>query len=87
MLDLNQLALGYRYGDEELKLQYFYCDVSRLLSRIQLFKSLQCWMYQCTEGDIPEKSKLYKVFKHKIVSHLAVSIVQSMPEYDEAEWA
>jgi hypothetical protein len=28
MWELNQLALGYRYGDEEVKLTYFYSDVS-----------------------------------------------------------
>lgn len=87
MWDLNQLALGCRYGDKKLHLKYFYSDVSRLLAPVQLFKSLQCWMYQCTEGDIPKKSKLYKVFREKIISQMAVSIVQNLPEYDEADWA
>jgi len=24
---------------------------------VQAYKALQCWLYQCAEGDIPEKSK------------------------------
>jgi hypothetical protein len=86
MWDLNQLALGYRYGDEEVKLTYVFSDVPFLLSDVHMYKSLRCWLYQCCEGDIPETSKLYRVFDEKITSHIANAIVQRLPEYDEAKW-
>jgi hypothetical protein len=86
MWDLNQLALGYRYGDEEVKLTYVFSDVSFLLSDVQLYKSLRCWLYQCCEGDVPETSKLYRVFDEKITALIANAIVQRLPEYDEAKW-
>lgn len=87
MWDLNQLALGYRYGDEKEVLSYSFFDVSELVSRTQMFKSLRCWLYQCSEGEIPDKSVLYKVFSHEISLYLALKIVGELPEYDEAEWA
>jgi hypothetical protein len=85
MWELNQLA--HRYGDEKEVLRYLFFDVSGSVSRIQMFKSLKCWLYQCAEGEIPEKSILYKVFSHEIVRYLALRIVEETPEYDEAEWA
>lgn len=51
---------------------------------IEAFKALQCLLYQCTEGNIPE-SKLYKTMR-KIEGDLAISIVRDMPEYDVADW-
>lgn len=86
MWDLNQLALGYRYGDEKEVLSYSFFDVSGLVSRIQMFKSLRCWLYQCAEGEIPEKSVLYRVFNEKISRFLAMRIIEDMFEYDRAEW-
>lgn len=87
MLDLNQLALGYRYGDDELSLRYVFRSAPGLISEVQMFKSMQCWLYQCCEGDIPETSKLYKAFREKIEGQSAISIVSNSPEYEEADWA
>lgn len=86
MWDLNQLSLGYRYGDKKEELRYCFDDVSGYTSDCQMFKSLRCRLYQCAEGEIPEKSVLYSVFSHEVSLYLAMRIVQSMPEYDEAEW-
>jgi hypothetical protein len=53
--------------------------------RIQVFKSLACFLYQCAEGDIPETSPLYKALTE--AKHLvAESIVHALPEYDQAKW-
>ena len=49
MWDLNQLALGYRYGDKPVKLTYRYA--LNLCRPIHAFKALQCWLYQCMEGN------------------------------------
>jgi hypothetical protein len=86
MWDLNQLALGYRYGDAEVKLTYVFSDVSFLSSDVHLYNSLRCWLYQCCEGDIPETSKLYRIFDEKTTARIANAIVQRLPEYDEAKW-
>src|SRR4051812_24091883 len=57
MLDLNQRALGYRYGDPKQHLKYTFNPVS--CTKIQALKALQCWLYQCAEGNIPETAQLY----------------------------
>ena len=84
MFDLNQLALKYRYGDRKQPIVYKY--QSDLWGVVESYKALQCWLYQCCEGEIPEKSKLYKVFDEFIKPYLANAIVTSMSEYDNAEW-
>ena len=84
MWDLNQLSLGYRYGDPQQELLYHFSSVP--CTDIQAYKSLQCWLYQCCEGDIPEVSKLYLFFDTVVVQHIANSLITNTPEYDQAEW-
>ena len=84
MRDLNQLALGYRYGDPQQELLYQFSSVS--CPAVQAYKSLQCWLYQCCEGDIPKASKLYRFFDTVVAGHIADSIITKTPEYDQAEW-
>ena len=84
MWDLNQLALGYRYGDEKQELVYKFSAAA--CTTIQAYKALRCWIYQCCEGEIPEQSKLYKFFDEIVSQHLAHWIITSVPEYDRAEW-
>lgn len=63
--------LGYRY-------QYEQADI------FQVLKSLQCWLYQCSEGDVPE-SALYQILRD-YADHLAHRLVNRMPQYKAAEW-
>ena len=60
MFDLNQLSIEYRYGDQKKELIYKFQTV--LCSKMQAFKALQCFLYQCAEGNIPEGSRLYNFF-------------------------
>lgn len=50
----------------------------------QLLKSLQCYIYQCSEGNVPD-THIYKAID-KLITRLAMYIVCNQPEYDEAEW-
>lgn len=90
MAILNDRAVNARYGEatadkdrEGVTYRFRWEPTS---SRIQVLKSLQCWSYQCAEGDIPETSELYKVAE-EIVGYLACNIVYDLPEYDKAAWA
>lgn len=50
----------------------------------QLLKSLDCYVYQCSEGNVQD-TDLYKgMAKFKMV--LAGFIARNQPEYKEAEW-
>ena len=82
--DLNQLALGYRYGDEKIALHYRFSPFPA--TPVQAFKALQCFLYQCAEGDIPEASKLYKFFDEVVTLRWAEAIITHSKEYDDAEW-
>jgi hypothetical protein len=84
MWDLNQLSLGYRYGDPRQELLYRFSPVP--CTETQAYKSLQCWLYQCCEGDIPTASKLYTFFDTVVLQHIAGSIITKTPEYERAEW-
>lgn len=81
---LNQLALGYRYGDPQQDLWYRFSSVP--CTDIQAYKSLQCWLYQCCEGEIPAGSKFYKFFDTVVVGHIANTIITNTSAYEQAEW-
>jgi hypothetical protein len=84
MWDLNQLSLYYRYGDQKKELVYIYQTVP--CPKVQALKALHCWLYQCSEGNIPEDSKLYNFFEKVIAPEWPEYLVMRTPEYDNAEW-
>ena len=55
-----------------------------LQSLCQFAKSLRCFLYQCTEGDVPEREsfKALDVFSNELFE----CIVHKLPAYDEAKW-
>ena len=83
---MNLEALYQRYDDEYDGSD---CIVSPTLyphatSPIQTYKHIQCFLYQCSEGDVPE-CLLYKKVR-KLQYQVAYSIVENLPEYNEANW-
>lgn len=87
MFSLNCDAVNQRYGDNEAQefrpLDYkFRMEVHT--SRIHAFKALQCWSYQCCEGDI-EDSELYKVME-RVKGCMAEMIVTRLDAYEKANW-
>jgi hypothetical protein len=87
MFALNIAGITDRYGDGEAEhfrnLAYHYKPAHG--SRMQVLKSLQCWLYQCTEGDVVTKP-LYKFFQDTVEPHLMSSIIADLPEYQAAAW-
>ena len=87
MFDLNIRAVEALYGKGQAKkfrpLDYQYA-AKLPPSRIQVFKSLKCWLYQCSEGDVPE-TDLFKAF-YEVSGNMAKHIVTRMPEFDAATW-
>ena len=89
MLMLNIQAVNYRYDEENNStalLEEYRYKLTLNVNNIQALKSLQCWSYQCSEGNIPEESELYKLMEKVKVAWLS-SIVSKLPTYDKAEWA
>jgi hypothetical protein len=87
MYELNIQAVIDRYGEEDRRRfihnAYHYAPVHG--SRIQVLKSLQCWLYQCAEGETTE-DPLYQFFDRVIERRLTNSIIRALPEYEQAEW-
>ena len=87
MFALNCSAVEQRYGEGEAKefrdLNYAY--QIELTNAIQAFKALECWSYQCCEGDVPETSLLYATMG-RVGDLLARHIVQGLSMYDKAKW-
>ena len=87
MFQLNIDGVNARYGDGEAKqfrtLDYHYKPAHG--SPIQVLKSLQCWLYQCMEGEVV-KQPLYIFFNTVVEPHLMSSIISNLPEYNKAVW-
>ena len=85
LLDLNVRAVNERYPNEEPEVASVYHYTPRNKPVMQMFKSLQCLQYQCSEGNVPEDA-LYKRMD-KAFNHLMFEIISNLPEYREAKWA
>lgn len=88
MWQLNCASVDARYGEGTAKgerTKPFQFMPEPYFSLVEVYKALQCWSYQCCEGDIPETSKFYTFFS-EIENYLARKIVMALPEYDKAEW-
>src|SRR6266496_4857378 len=87
MFQLNCDGVNARYGEGEAEkfrpLNFTYRPEGDTF-RVQVLKSLQCWMYQCNEGEVPQ-TKLYQFFE-EVENYLALKIVMSLPEWDKAKW-
>lgn len=90
MFALNVSAVDQRYPDhrtsadapfrtEDFAYQY------KLSTEIQAFKSLECWLYQCSEGDIPDTSLLYACMV-RVRNCMAVELIRQSPAYRGAQW-
>ncbi len=88
MFQLNIAGVEARYGKGEAadfrELNFRYQPVLPPAD-IQALKSMNCWLYQCMEGTVPEQP-LYRFFDEVVVRYVLGKIVYTLPEYDQAEW-
>jgi len=90
MYRLNLAAVDVRYGDYSAgamgacsKVDYTFAPVCA--GKVPVIKALACWLYQCSEGQVPE-TELYKIMR-QYQGELAMSIIRESPEWAAAEWA
>ena len=88
MFQLNVIAVDVQYGSDEARrfrpLTYHY-EVTESVPLVQVLKSLQCWLYQCNEGDVPQTA-LYTLFDNDVQVYLMTEIIDALPEYQNAIW-
>lgn len=82
MLNMNAEAVNQRYDERNVMLGYRF--QFRHVSIFQALKSLQCWLYQCSEGNVPDRES-YKKFR-ELESEIMDEIISGMKEYEQAEW-
>lgn len=82
---LNVAGVCQRYGDKpETMIKCPKLSPGIAPDPVQAYKSLQCLIYQCSEGSAME-TQLYRDLV-KIENHLARNIVGHLPEYNAAKW-
>lgn len=84
LLEMNVDAVNQRYGDNTNPLVLPYRWSPQPVNKIQGYKSLQCWLYQCSEGNVPQQ-KLFQVME-RFGHLLADEIISALPAYENAEW-
>lgn len=88
--ELNIRGTGQRYGTsrhatmEQFEAEEYKGFRNELASPVQVFKSISCLHYQCSEGDT-DKQPLFKLLD-EIGNYVANEIVRASPEYNQAEW-
>ena len=86
---LNIYAVDARYGDGTCAGDgvgaFDFNDHYPAPSIFQALKSLRCLLYQCSEGDVPDR-QLFKLLD-AVSAEMALSIVSEMPQYEMASWA
>jgi len=89
---MNVEAVTSRYKD--MKRDEFYNGsdyrfpkIPRMLTlkdKVECYKALQCFLYQCSEGRVPETETFKEIAGFEV--QLAQAIVSSLPEYNAAPW-
>lgn len=54
LINLNKAALQARYGERPTRTDYAYRTPRS--AAVQTYKSIQCFLYQCSEGDVPSSN-------------------------------
>jgi len=83
MKGLNLNAVNYRYNEDLQDFKIKFEEITEN-NEFQILKSLQCFLYQCSEGEIPE-TKLFKMLK-EIEEVLKNKVLDGIEDYKKAKW-
>ncbi len=81
---LNAQAVSQRYRETADYPEGYSHNPQFLASKLQLLKSLNCLIYQCSEGNVME-SPLYRELTKKR-NRMMSEIICRLPEYNAAQW-
>lgn len=94
LVAMNARAIMERYGEDPLGKDwqswiaapdvYDNLQPNTAVTQIQAVKSLQCYLYQCSEGNVPQE-QLYEMLD-KIENATIRAIVENSREYQDADW-
>lgn len=82
---MNEDAVAFRYDERaDRASSKTYSYTHRSAEMVELFKSLDCFTYQCSEGDVP-KRPLFRLCE-AIQARIACGIVRLSDSYNRAAW-
>jgi len=81
---MNAEAVGQRYDEAPEADDAYQYRSETAPSAVVFLKSLDCLLYQCSEGDVPER-RLYKALE-AIQARVCAHVARNLPEYDKARW-
>jgi hypothetical protein len=82
MLAMNIEAVDARYSEKNSKYKAKMVETRPIPA--QAYKSLGCFLYQCSEGNVPEKP-LYKALT-EVEQNIAKDIIRALPGWDALKW-
>ena len=94
LFTMNFSAMHHRYGELNDPSQYVFED--RAATPAEMWKACECFLYQCTEGDVPQ-TELYQLTQ-EVSNKLAVEMTGiadtnqaherawKLPEVERAPW-
>lgn len=77
-------AVNFRYPNGPKEIPFYDGYVRPNVSDGQLLMSLECFLYQCDEGDFDEYDLFIKLVEVK--ERIKNTLISNLPEYKNAEW-
>lgn len=85
LVEMNTYAVNVRYRETSPADTYVDDKSQMPQTNIQLFKSMQCFIYQCSEGDTETAFPEYAMVE-EVMNRMAREIVVRLPQYETAAW-
>lgn len=86
MHQTNVSAVSQRYdGDPDMIGGAFTYETTPRPDPFQGYTSLCCWLYQCSEGDVPDTSLLFATMQ-RVCNDIAHSLLSRLPEVEATKW-
>jgi hypothetical protein len=94
LVQMNDRAVSTRYEQRTQEIPYTWepvfidehrISMGEIAYMAPLLKTLQCYLYQCSEGKVPEEHLYRRVDECRL--NLQNQIMNAIPEYDQAPWA
>jgi hypothetical protein len=96
LLAMNEAAVNARYNETSKRNEPYVWQTPPVFNALQAYKTVRSFLYQCSEGDVPETWPLYaqvtqvREFYSQLLGHDYAanrwSSAKRAAEYNEAEW-
>lgn len=96
LLAMNEAAVNVRYSENSRRNEPYVWQTPPAFNALQAYKTIRCFLYQCSEGSVPETVPLYaeveavRAFYSELLGHDYTADRWTSPkraaEYSAATW-